>query len=64
MKLPRNTTEAVACAGSPESIYKRNESSIWWCQYLLNGTRYHFSTLETDQAKALNFLANPLEGDI
>jgi integrase len=41
-------------------IWQPKDSSIWWCQYYLNGQRQRESTGETNQRKAEKYLQNKL----
>jgi len=42
-------------------IFRRNETTLWWCAYYLRGKEYRESTGETDEQKALRFLKRRLK---
>jgi integrase len=42
-------------------IFRRKETSLWWCAYYLRGREYRESTGETDEQKAERFLKRRLK---
>ena len=48
------------CQGS---LYRRNESKIWWVRFQHNGTRVQRSSGKSRKADAVRFLAKAMEGE-